>query len=269
MFEVVFGILYQICSMTIFCIILLVIFVVASASDPGARNSRRDHAAVSRTSDRSRSREVDSYLRSMSKIKPNWSEEKILRSARTIYGADSVPRSVPQYQPGTAPARVGSVTHSVVEGMSSDKKRQEILRISHQNPTWKGKDILEQFKRDFPLEPNPPDIVSMNRYLFFLSIDERVAANIPEGQNWNHLPPATKAQLTEIGRGVMKEKYLANPEERWDEHVYATIAEIRQVLGIRLAPSSVYKWYNDVRKEALGMGTKRGPKKRTHVSTTD
>ena len=245
--RIEFVFCFVICSMTI----LYFIFILgAFGSDPGAGTSQRD---------RSRSRDVDNYLRSMSKIKPNWPEEKILRSARAIYGDDSVPLSVPQYQPGTAPERIaGATQHQVVTGMSTKEKKQEVYRIRGERPTFSTVDIADEFKRQFPLEPNPPTSEIIRRYLFFYHINGRLE-NMPAGRSWNHLSSRDKVRYNEIGMGIMRRRYLANPTTRWEELVFETISEIYQTHGFRFEPSSVYNWYLDVRKEVASQrsGTKR------------
>ena len=236
--------------MTIIWTIFYILIAVSYGSDPGARTSR----------DSSRSREVESYLRSMAKTRPNWSDEKILRSARSIYGDALVPRSMPHYEPGKAPVRTAGATHHMVEGMSIEEKKAEIFRIRRENPSWGATDVVTQFRNEFPLEPNPPDWNSVQGYLFFQRVDERIAG-LPETRIWTHLPPEIKSMVSQAGKGIMKRRYLENPQENWEELVFGTVAELNRLHGVRLSASSVYKWYLDARKEVMGHGSRRGPKR--------
>ena len=230
--------------MTIVLNFFIALVALGMSSDSGSRKSR----------------EVDSYLRSMSKIKPNWPEKKILRSARVIYGDDVVPQSMRPYRPGTAPERTSGTAQFRVEGMTADEKKHEIFRIRRAHPASGTRDIMEQFKFEFPLEPNPPDWNSVRGYLFFQNVDERIAI-LPEVQVWARLGPEMKAIVSHAGMGIMKRRYLANPQENWETLLFETVSELNQLYGVRISASSVYKWYLEARKEAIGHGSKRGPKR--------
>ena len=93
-------------------VFLALLWVFADAAGP---QQYGDQSGFSGGRVSSRSTEVEEYLRSMTKIKPQWSDEKILRSARSVYGDDWVPKRIPEHVrhvPGTVSSRPGSAVHS-------------------------------------------------------------------------------------------------------------------------------------------------------------
>jgi len=214
-----------------------------------------DAAGPSRDSARSRSRspggrrEVDEYLRSMTKIKPQWSDEKILRSARGIYGDGWVPGRIPEHVrhvPGTVSSRPGSSVHRV-EGMSSDDKKQEVYRIRDRNPALTTRDIVDEFAAMYPMEPNPPDKLMVGHYLFFRKIDERVAS-LPNGDDWRSLGRAQRSLLSKAGRQMVSERMAIGWGDSWEEIVEDVVSRFYAKYNIKLQPASVYKWYIEDKK---------------------
>ena len=229
---------------------------ISLGTDPRSRSydRRADASDHDRSRSRSGQREVDQYLRSMTKIKPNWSDEKILRSAKSIYGPDRVPYAIPsavRYGAPTESAEVAGATasHDVEQGMTTDQIKWAIYAIRDKYPKWNTETVLEQFKKEYPMEPNPPSISMVKNYLFYQKVEER-ASWIPDGISWSRLSEVTKRNLRQQGRDIMRRRYLENRSKRWDELVYETMVEFYRIHQIKLSPVMAYGWYNEVRKEA-------------------
>jgi len=204
--------------------------------------------AAGPTRDGDWSREVEEYLRSMTKIKPQWSDEKILRSARGIYGDGWVPRRIPEYcrhVPGAVNSRPGSVL-SRVEAMSSDEKRHAVFRILDRNPGANMGDIAKEFAAIFPMEPNPPSKFMVYKYIFFRNVDARVA-ELPSGYSWARLTNAERSRLNREGQRMLRERLAQGQDDNWEDIVYDVVVKINHAYNIKLKPSSVYKWYRDQR----------------------
>jgi hypothetical protein len=188
--------------------------------------------------------EVDQYIRSMTQIKPNWSDEKILTAARRIYGTAKVPSSIENRYVG----RPGNVPTDWSGKLSTDERKKLVYMLQDKYPTLSATRIAARFASEYPMVENPPSEQGFRGYLRFRNVEEGLA-NIPQGSSVHRMVNEDRQRIYLQGKARMAKMMSENPDLGWEDIVRKTAEEFYDEHEIKLNAETVYKWYARVKKD--------------------
>jgi hypothetical protein len=188
--------------------------------------------------------EVDQYIRSMTKIKPNWSDDKILSAARRIYGTMKVPKQIAnRYVP-----RSGNWTSDATGILSTDARKKIVYKLQDMYPRASAGQIAARFASGHPLVQNPPSNNRVGGYLFFRNVEETLG-HIPDGSSVRRMMNEDRQRIYIQGKARMAKMMSENRELGWEDLVRKTVEDFYDEHEIKLKAETVYRWYLRIRKE--------------------
>jgi len=139
--------------------------------------------------------DVDQYIRTMTKLKPQWSDAKIRAAAQHQFA--HVPGTIPMGARYTAP-----------RFMSRAEIKSAIYAIASEHPGWRAERIRREFGMRYPNEPSQPSGNKIQKLLHYRSFE-------PVDSTGTKLMSSVvdKRRRSELARYVMKQAMATAPPD--------------------------------------------------------